>query len=72
MEYVEGCSLTEIIENNIGQKTSESLVAYITTKVLDGLIYLHESNIIHRDIKSDNILLGLNGDVKISTVLNWK
>jgi len=65
MEYVDGCSLTEIIENNVGT-INESLIAYITLKVLDGLIYLHNNKIIHRDIKSDNVLCGLNGDVKIT------
>jgi len=66
MEYVEGCSLTEIVEQNIGQKTKESFIAYITSRVVEGLIYLHDNNIIHRDIKSDNILLGSNSDVKIT------
>jgi serine/threonine protein kinase len=68
MEFVEGSSLTEIIEANIGNnELNEAIIAFITSKVLDGLIYLHNNQIIHRDIKSDNILCGLNGDVKIST-----
>ena len=70
MEYVDGVSLTEVVENNIGT-FEEPQIAAITAKVLEGLNFLHANYIIHRDIKSDNILLGSNGDVKISTFLSF-
>lgn len=67
MELVEGGSLTEIIEN-IRHEVREDHMAAICKATLEGLHYLHTRPhpIIHRDIKSDNILVGLDGAVKIT------
>ena len=35
-----------------------------------GLEHLHSKGVIHRDIKSDNVLLSLNGDIKLSKFAN--
>ena len=65
MEYMEGGSLTEIIENN-DFKLSEKQIATICFETLKGLQHLHKKHIIHRDIKSDNVLLDAHGNVKIT------
>lgn len=65
MEYMEGGSLTEVIENN-GFKLNERQIATICFESLKGLQHLHKKHIIHRDIKSDNVLLDAKGNVKIT------
>uniref|UniRef100_A0A060T7W0 non-specific serine/threonine protein kinase n=1 Tax=Blastobotrys adeninivorans TaxID=409370 RepID=A0A060T7W0_BLAAD len=63
MEYMEGGALTDIIENNT---LSEDQIATICRETCKGLQHLHSKNIIHRDIKSDNMLLDAQGHVKIT------
>lgn len=63
MEYMEGGSLTEMIDSG---EIPEPQIATVCQEVLKGLVHLHERNIIHRDIKSDNVLLGRTGQVKLT------
>lgn len=45
---------------------NENLTKIFLKQILDGLTYLHSKGICHRDIKSANILLDINGKVKLS------
>ncbi|OAD70890.1 hypothetical protein PHYBLDRAFT_114945 [Phycomyces blakesleeanus NRRL 1555(-)] len=63
MEYMEGGALTDVIDNNT---MTEQQIATVCLESTAGLHHLHSQNIIHRDIKSDNILLNAHGQVKIS------
>jgi len=43
----------------------EDQIAYVCHEALKGLEYMHSQCLIHRDIKAGNILLCLNGDIKL-------
>ncbi|KAG8956486.1 hypothetical protein FRC03_010787 [Tulasnella sp. 419] len=64
LEYVEGGSLGQVLKS-FGQ-LNESLVASSVTKILEGLRYLHEQHVVHRDLKAANILNTKNGNIKLS------
>ncbi|KAJ7774878.1 ste11-like protein [Mycena metata] len=64
LEYVPGGSVTALL-NNYGA-FEEPLVKNFVRQILEGLNYLHERDIIHRDIKGANILVDNKGGVKIS------
>lgn len=67
MEYLGGGCLTEILEQFEDVQMNESQIAWVCKQVLQGLQFIHSKHRIHRDIKSDNILLGVEGEVKIGT-----
>lgn len=63
LEYVDGGSLASIVRKC--GCMPESLVAIYMDQVLQGLQYLHEHGVIHRDIKGGNILLSKEGVCKL-------
>jgi serine/threonine protein kinase len=62
MEYVEGKTLKQVIA---GKPLPVGQLCEIAIQVADGLAAAHEKHIIHRDIKSQNIMLTPRGQVKI-------
>jgi p21-activated kinase 1 len=64
MEYMEGGSLTDVLIESL---MSEGQIAAVSREIALGLQHLHRHGIIHRDVKSGNVLLSHTGDVKLST-----
>ena len=65
LELIDGGAFTPIVEELEG-KCSEDFCRYTLYRTVKGIYELHQQNIIHRDIKSDNILCKANGEVKIA------
>lgn len=64
MEYMEGASLTDVVTAN--NLMTDGQIAAVSREMCQGLEHLHRHGVIHRDIKSDNVLLSMVGDIKLS------
>lgn len=66
LEYMENGALSSHIKPSKFGAFPESLVAVYIQQVLQGLAYLHEQGVVHRDIKGANILTAKEGVVKLA------
>jgi len=62
MEYLDGGTIHKALKQT---HLSESQMAFIADQMLLGLKYLHSNDIVHRDIKGDNVMMTVKGEIKI-------
>jgi serine/threonine protein kinase len=65
LELMDGGSVAQMVEDMNGTY-SESFCKYVLYKVVRALKHLHSQNILHRDVKSDNVLFSSDGEVKLA------
>ena len=63
MEYINGGNLFSFVKKR--RKLSEKTAKFLFRQIIQGIKYIHEQNIAHRDIKLENLLIDLNNNVKI-------
>ena len=64
LELMKGGNLTDLVSTK--QPMKESDIANVCKGMLQGLAFLHENFRLHRDIKSDNVLVNTDGEVKLA------
>eukprot|EP01063_Lacrimia_lanifica_P029016 TRINITY_DN4351_c1_g4_i1.p1 TRINITY_DN4351_c1_g4~~TRINITY_DN4351_c1_g4_i1.p1 ORF type:complete len:430 (+),score=112.61 TRINITY_DN4351_c1_g4_i1:102-1292(+) len=65
LEYVSGGSLSSLLEKN-GGRLFEGLIRRLSRDAVTGLQYLHQNDVVHRDIKPHNLLITSEGRVKVA------
>merc|ERR1712137_1205802 len=62
MEFMQGGALKKMVTKVV---LEELHISYIVKEVLEALVFIHKNFVAHRDIKSHNIMLTVQGDVKL-------
>ena len=65
MEYINGGSLTDCLkkyQKKFGRAFPEDIVQYLMNQIVDAIRYIHSKNIIHRDLKLDNIMVSFDNE----------
>ena len=66
MDFCNGGTLSECLrkyQKKNKKPFSVEIVQYLMRQIIDGIRYIHNKNIIHRDLKLDNILVHFNSEI---------
>mmetsp|Transcript_58370 Transcript_58370/g.67404 ORF Transcript_58370/g.67404 Transcript_58370/m.67404 type:complete len:385 (+) Transcript_58370:398-1552(+) len=68
LEFCSGGTLSTIRKrfDATNGRLSIPLIRSYTKQILEGLLYLHRKGVMHRDIKSDNVLISATGEAKLA------
>lgn len=70
MELMDAGSLADILDFfDHGVRMTEPEISHVCHEVLQGLKHMHSFSVVHRDIKSDNVLLDWDGHIKLAGIL---
>lgn len=64
MDLAEEATLKKFLQKN--GKLGEEKVANIVEQILEGLLYLHGASVLHKDLKTSNILMFKDQSIKLS------
>lgn len=64
MEYVNGENLADLVERGTLPMPADQL-GPIVDQLCDAMTYAHDRGVVHRDIKLENVMINLDGDVKL-------
>ena len=65
MEYINGGDLSDLLKKyktRYGNAFPEDIVKYLMRQIVEAVAYFHDKNIIHRDLKLDNIMVNFNNE----------
>ena len=63
MEFLEGQSLRELLDSGVVLEVSQ--ICRIAKRIAGALDYAHSNQVVHRDIKPGNVMIGRNREIKI-------
>ena len=63
MPLIKGGELSSILKQK--GRFEEAEIRFYVAQIILGIEYLHENNLVHRDLKLDNVMLDADGYVKI-------
>ena len=67
IEYC-GAGAVDSIMVDLEKPLNEEQIKFICREMLEGLDFIHKHRVIHRDLKAGNVLLTMDGEVKLGMI----